>query len=76
MADNLDALRHSSSHVMAEAVKRLFPDVRLAIGPAIEDGFYYDFDRSEPFKPEDLPEIEKEMSKIIKENLEFKKTLN
>ena len=58
---------------MADAVKRLFPDVRLAIGPAIEDGFYYDFDRSEPFKPEDLSAIEKEMSKIIEEDLEFKK---
>ncbi len=58
---------------MADAVKRLFPDIRLAIGPAIEDGFYYDFDRSEPFKPEDLPAIEKEMAKIIKEDWEFKK---
>jgi len=73
MADNLDALRHSSSHVMADAVKRLFPDAKLAIGPAIEDGFYYDFDRIEAFKPEDLPEIEKEMAKIIKEDLEFKR---
>ncbi|PJC48648.1 MAG: threonine--tRNA ligase, partial [Candidatus Omnitrophica bacterium CG_4_9_14_0_2_um_filter_42_8] len=73
MKDNLDALRHSSSHVMADAVKRLFPDSQLAIGPAIEDGFYYDFDRKEPFKPEDLAEIEKEMAKIIKEDLEFKR---
>ncbi len=73
MAENLDALRHSSSHVMADAVKRLFPDVKLAIGPAIEDGFYYDFDRKEPFKPEDLPLIEKEMAKIVKEDLEFKR---
>ncbi|MEK6732236.1 MAG: threonine--tRNA ligase [Candidatus Omnitrophota bacterium] len=73
MTNNLDALRHSCSHVMADAVKRLFPDIRLAIGPAIEDGFYYDFDRSEPFKPEDLPAIEKEMAKIIKEDWEFKK---
>ncbi|MCX5692981.1 MAG: threonine--tRNA ligase [Candidatus Omnitrophica bacterium] len=73
MAENLDALRHSCSHVMADAVKRLFPDAQLAIGPSIEDGFYYDFDRSEPFKPEDLSAIEKEMSKIIKEDLEFKR---
>ena len=73
MTEDLNALRHSSSHVMADAVKRLFPDARLAIGPAIEDGFYYDFDRLEPFKPEDLPEIEKEMSKIIKEDLEFRR---
>ena len=73
MINNLDALRHSCSHVMADAVKRLFPDAQLAIGPAIEDGFYYDFDRKEPFKPEDLAEIEKEMAKIIKEGLEFKR---
>ena len=73
MTNNLDALRHSCSHVMADAVKRLFPGIRLAIGPSIEDGFYYDFDRSEPFKPEDLPAIEKEMAKIIKEDLEFTK---
>jgi threonyl-tRNA synthetase len=58
---------------MADAVKRLFPDACLAIGPAIEDGFYYDFDRSEPFKPEDLVAIENEMAKIIKEDLEFKR---
>ena len=73
MANNLDALRHSTSHVMADAVKRLFPDACLAIGPAIEDGFYYDFDKPDPFKPEDLLEIEKEMAKIIKEDSEFKK---
>ena len=58
---------------MADAVKRLFPAAKLAIGPAIEDGFYYDFDRKEPFKPEDLPLIEREMQRIIKEDLEFKK---
>ena len=73
MSENLDALRHSCSHVMADAVKRLFPDVKLAIGPAIEDGFYYDFDREEPFKPEDLAVIEKEMAKIIKEGRDFLK---
>ncbi|MFA5389035.1 MAG: threonine--tRNA ligase [Candidatus Omnitrophota bacterium] len=73
MTENLDALRHSCSHVMADAVKRLFPDVKLAIGPAIEDGFYYDFDREEPFKPEDLAVIEKEMAKIIKEGRDFLK---
>jgi len=58
---------------MADAVKRLFPDTRLAIGPAIEEGFYYDFDKKEPFQPEDLPAIEKAMAEIIKENLEFKR---
>ncbi len=73
MTKDLDTLRHSASHVMADAVKRLFPDAKLAIGPAIEDGFYYDFDRQEAFVPEDLPKIEAEMAKIIKEDLEFKK---
>jgi len=58
---------------MADAVKRLFPDSRLAIGPAIEEGFYYDFDKKESFQPEDLPAIENVMAEIIKENLEFKR---
>lgn len=71
MPNNLDALRHSCSHVMADAVKRLFPDAQLAIGPAIEDGFYYDFDKKDAFVPEDLERIEKEMAKIIKEDMEF-----
>ena len=73
MAKDLDPLRHSCSHVMADAVKRLFPKVKLGIGPAIEDGFYYDFDTEAGFTPEDLSRIEKEMAKIIKDNLEFKK---
>jgi len=73
MPKNLYALRHSCSHVMADAVKRLFPRVKLGIGPSIEDGFYYDFDIKDGFVPEDLIKIEKEMSKIIKQNLEFKK---
>lgn len=72
MADNLEALRHSCSHIMADAVKRLYPEVKLGIGPAIEDGFYYDFDKSDGFAPDDLLLIEKEMSKIIKDNSEFK----
>jgi len=58
---------------MADAVKRLFPDARLAIGPSIEDGFYYDFDKKEPFVPDDLAVIEKEMARIIKEDLRFEK---
>jgi threonyl-tRNA synthetase len=65
----LEILRHSTSHVMAQAVKRLFPDVKVAIGPAIENGFYYDFDKAEPFTQEDLGLIEEEMAKIIKEDL-------
>jgi threonyl-tRNA synthetase len=60
-----DTLRHSCSHVMAEAVKELWPEVKLAIGPAIEDGFYYDFDKTTPFTDADLLEIEKTMRKII-----------
>jgi len=61
------AYRHTTSHILAHAVKRLFPDVKLAIGPAIEDGFYYDFDTPEPFTPEALGMIETEMRKICKE---------
>ena len=61
----LQVVRHTASHIMAEAVKNLFPEAKVAIGPAIEDGFYYDFDR-EPFSREDLDAIEKEMKKIIK----------
>jgi threonyl-tRNA synthetase len=63
-----NAFWHTSSHVLAQAVKRLFPDVHLAIGPAIENGFYYDFDSPKAFVPEDLSKIEDEMKKIIKEN--------
>lgn len=66
--------RHSTAHVMAQAVERLYPGVRLAIGPAIADGFYYDFDAPEPFTPEDLAKIEKEMEKIIKEDLPFERS--
>jgi threonyl-tRNA synthetase len=68
---NLDTLRHSCSHVLAEAVKELWPDVELAIGPAIEDGFYYDFDKKEPFSDEDLAKIEKKMAEIIARNESF-----
>src|SRR5574344_1312453 len=61
--------RHTTSHVLAQAVKRLWPDTKLAIGPAIEDGFYYDFDREETFTADDLKTIEAEMKKIVKENI-------
>lgn len=64
-------LRHSTTHIMAQAVKRLFPNTKLAIGPVIENGFYYDFDPERPFTDEDLVAIEKEMNKIIKENYSF-----
>ena len=63
------ALRHSASHVLAQAVKRLYKNVKFAIGPAIENGFYYDFETEEPFTTEDLGKIQKEMEKIINENL-------
>ena len=67
--EGLEILRHSTSHLMAQAVKRLFPNVQVTIGPAIKDGFYYDFDTDKPFTDEDLPKIEAEMKKIIKENI-------
>ena len=66
---DIQTLRHTTAHIMAQAVKRLYSDVRLAIGPAIADGFYYDFETNSPFGPEDIAKIEKEMKKIIKENL-------
>ncbi len=67
-ADGRWTLRHTASHVLAQAVKNLKPEAKLAIGPAIENGFYYDFDVEEPFTPEFLKAVEKEMSKIIKKN--------
>ena len=70
--NELQTLRHSASHMLAQAVKRLYPDTKLAIGPAIDDGFYYDFD-SEPFSRDDLDKIEAEMKKIIKEGHEIKR---
>ena len=71
-AQGLRTLRHTASHVMAEAVKNLFPNVKLAIGPSIDEGFYYDFD-SEPFSREDLDKIEAEMKKIIKKGNRLEK---
>ncbi|QOV19114.1 threonine--tRNA ligase [Blautia liquoris] len=64
--EGLAAYRHTTSHIMAQAIKRLYPDVKLAIGPSIADGFYYDIDSEEPITPEDLAKIEAEMKKIIK----------
>ena len=63
------AFRHTASHILAQAVKRLYPNAKLAIGPAIENGFYYDFDVEKPFTPEDMGRIEEEMGKIIKEDI-------
>lgn len=62
-------LRHTASHILAQAVKKLYPNAKLAIGPAIDNGFYYDFDLETPFTPEDLEKIEKEMEKIVKEKI-------
>ena len=62
---------HTTSHIMAQAVKRLFPDVKFAIGPSIDDGFYYDFDVEKPFTDEDKEKIEEEMKKIIKEDIKI-----
>ncbi len=70
-ADGRDILRHSTAHVMAQAVQELFPHAKLGIGPPIADGFYYDFDVPEPFVPEDLAKIESRMKKIVKEGQKF-----
>lgn len=74
-ADSLEVLRHSSAHLMAQALKRLYGEtnVKLGIGPVIEDGFYYDIDMETSLTPEDLPKIEKEMEKISQENLEIQR---
>ena len=68
-AEGLAALRHTTSHVMAQAIKRLYPEIKLAIGPSIADGFYYDVDSETPLTAEDLEKIEAEMKKIVKEAL-------
>ena len=67
----LEILRHSTAHLMAQAIKRLYKDVKLGVGPVIEGGFYYDIDLEQSLTPEDLPLIEKEMKKIINENIEI-----
>lgn len=69
----LETLRHSAAHVMADAVKRLFPEAKITIGPSIENGFYYDFDVPRPFTDEDLEKIEAEMAKIVAANLPFER---
>jgi threonyl-tRNA synthetase len=70
-ADGLNILRHSTAHVLAQAVQKLFPSATLGIGPFITDGFYYDFDVSDPFNPEDLKKLEKEMERIIRSGQRF-----
>jgi threonyl-tRNA synthetase len=71
--DGLEILRHSTSHVMAMAVRELYPGVKVTIGPAIENGFYYDFDYERPFREDDLPKIEEKMKGIIKADLPFER---
>ena len=67
----LEILRHSTAHLMAQAIKRLYKNAKFGVGPVIEGGFYYDIDMEESLTPEDLPAIEKEMKKIVNENLEI-----
>ena len=71
--DGKKAYWHTTSHIMAQAIKRLYPEIKLAIGPSIDNGFYYDFDTKDTFTPEMLEAIEKEMKKIIKEDLSIEK---
>ncbi|TXK91516.1 TGS domain-containing protein, partial [Parageobacillus sp. SY1] len=65
MPEALDILRHSTAHLMAQAIKRLYKNVKLGVGPVIENGFYYDIDMEESLTPEDLPKIEQELRKIV-----------
>ena len=67
-----DAFRHTTAHILAQAVKRLYPNTKCAIGPAIADGFYYDFEFGFEFSADRFEEIEKEMKKIVKENLQLR----
>src|SRR5258707_10508175 len=74
--DALYVLRHSTAHLLAEAVRRLYPGVKVAIGPPIENGFYYDFDFPEPIREEDLEKIEAELNRELKEGREVKRRAN
>ncbi len=71
--EGIDIMRHSTAHVLAQAIKRLYKDVKFGVGPVIEEGFYYDIDTEHTITPDDLPKIEKEMQRIIDENLEIKR---
>ena len=71
---DIDKLRHTAAHVMAQAVQELWPGTKVAIGPAIDNGFYYDFDKKEPFSDEDLRKIEKAMKGIVQKNLPLTQT--
>jgi threonyl-tRNA synthetase len=71
--EGLAVLRHSTAHVLAQAVQEVFPDTKLGIGPPITDGFYYDFDPVKPFTPEDLEKLESAMRKIVKAGQRFRR---
>ena len=71
--DGLAIMRHSATHVMAQAVQEIYPNAKLGVGPVIKDGFYYDFDVENPFTPDDLKAIEKRMQRIIKSNQSFRR---
>src|ERR1700690_621768 len=71
---DIDKLRHTCAHVMAQAVLELWPQTKVAIGPAIDNGFYYDFDKKEPFTDDDLRKIEKAMNRIVQKNLPLKQS--
>ncbi|NVJ67588.1 MAG: TGS domain-containing protein, partial [Gammaproteobacteria bacterium] len=73
--DGLEVIRHSTAHLLAQAVQRLHKDVQVTIGPVIDDGFYYDFATEKPFTEEDLKAIEKEMTKIVKENIKVERSV-
>jgi threonyl-tRNA synthetase len=73
--DGLDVIRHSSAHLLAHAVKELFPDAQVTIGPVIDDGFYYDFSYTRPFTPIDLAAIQKKMSELVKQDIKVERTL-
>src|SRR5687767_13881448 len=73
--DGLEVIRHSSAHLLAHAVKELFPDAQVTIGPVVEDGFYYDFAYKRPFTPEDLAAIEAKMTEIAKADLKVSRTV-
>ena len=74
-ADGLDLIRHSTAHLLAYAVKQLFPDAQVTIGPVIEDGFYYDFSYKRPFTPEDLEAIEKKMAELAKKDIPVERSV-
>ena len=71
--DGLGIMRHSATHVMAQAVQEIYPNAKLGVGPIIKDGFYYDFEVDKPFTPDDLKEVEKRMQRIIKSSQSFRR---